>query len=230
MRKLIECKINNSIYGLDVVHPKDFNVVVFREKLGNVCGFKKYVPFFYLEETRTHYYEVSYFAQLLYEGDKTAFEVLNCPGDNIYGSDLLFDYFVDERDQFVSRALVNNLLSSAKISHKRLKRSSSLAPISLTEVKFVNYDRFEAFDAHLNLRLGLDAAQFNKFVVGREDVLYLEGILEGRFKYRTLEKEFREKNREIRDRIKKYGLKDRPNINLLNEIVLNIRDESRRIF
>ena len=228
MRKIFECRLERENYGVVDPNSKALNVCIFKDTNENILGFRQYVPFFTNGDGNL-YYEVGYFMEMLYRGDKIAFEILNVPKDFISHEDYNFEYIKAESKTFIHRKLLDNLLESAEKSFKNLKKKASLSPRSETEVTLIDYDRDLAYNCHLDIRLALDLIVDKEFKMERKDFVTLQAILEGRFIYRTVEKSYREIKEQVKEALKKNGINEALSIKKLNHILSKIRDE-RRIF
>lgn len=228
MRKLFECKIDKELYGVVSINDIPQYVTIFADKIANIVGYKQYVPVFYIKDHA--YYEIGYFIDMISRGDKFAFEILNTNKESIIHEDVLFGHLSSLKEELVHRALLTNLVASAEKAHKNMKKSSSLGIVDRDNVKLVDYNRFLAYECHLDIRLAKDLIENKKFMVERKDFITLQAILEGKFLYRTLEKSFREILGEVKTLSKKTSLRESLSINKLNNILLTIRDERRTFF
>lgn len=222
MRKILECRIGTEIYG--VLSPDEVlqRICIYVQPNEKVCGFRTYTPYYFTQDG-SQYIEVGYFLEMLYEGSKTALEVLYCPKEYIIYDTYEFNLLRESKKEFCSRKMVRKLVAEANSSHKKMRKGSSFTTEE-SDLKIIKYDRYLAYNASLCIRLAYDMLKDSIFNVERKDNRTLEAIREGRFKYRTIEKDFRENKKILKEQMSKYSLKEDISKDLLNNLLLKIRD------
>lgn len=223
MVKIVECLISPDIYGIRCVDHTTNKVTIYKDKISNICGFRRYIPFHY--DGPTHQFiEVNHFLNMLFEGSRLGMEILMCPEEYIIEDSSEYQLIKDIASQFVTKKLIKALVEESEKLEAQLTTSYSIATITTTDVRVIEYDKYAAYQSILNLSLVKDIIKSGTYNCTREDFLTLESIREGRFKYSTIEKQLRSLITEVKESIKVSKLKEEPNKVLINSVVLKIRN------
>jgi hypothetical protein len=223
MVEIVSCLIGPDNYGVTCADHTTKHITVYKDKLSNIVGFRRYLPYHNVANNH-QYIEVNHFLNMLYEGSRLAMEVLMCPKEYIIEDSHDFQMIKDIYCQFVTKKLVMDLLEESKKLSKQIDKESSLATITTTSIKIIEYDKYAAYQCILNLSLIKDILKDGEFKNKRDDFLTLEAIREGRFKYETVKKQINSLTEEVEESVKKSAIKEEPNKIIINDILLKIRN------
>lgn len=219
-RIIYDCYIGPPVFGIMTADDVLTRRIVFNEQLKNLVGFRTYNP--HLEHGGIHFYEVGYFAEMLYNGSPEAFTMLNMSEDYVEESSHEIRVLKDNKDKLLSMAVPEVLLKYVKQKKEDMLSGTSYFSDEKT-VKKLGYDKELAYICNLYLRLSKDVLIKNKFETERPDAKILETIKEGRFSKTTIKKEIEQQIEEIEDLMSATKIPKRPSKDLLNELLFSIR-------
>lgn len=217
---IFSCNRGLAVQGAIALNSPIFKTKIFVDDPINLIGFRRYLPYHYDKSTDTQYLEIAYFMEMLYEGNYEGFEILKTKKEDIDLELYDFEILKKREEDLVSQTLVD-----------RLKAESFKIYNSLTTEKEVFFSNeklaFDLKNSYLcirNLMLAIQILQFKKVELTGNNELVLQGILDGRFTVNGIKEGWENYNAKIKELEEVSDLPLNPDINLLNDIILEIRD------
>lgn len=109
MEIIADCIVTSERFGVVTNLPMD-RYVIYAQPISELAGFRTRMDY-YRDSTKT-YWELGFFADLLYEGDFNAWAVLTSPEDYLNLNN--FQNFNLEVNLLITRKLVSNLIEGSK--------------------------------------------------------------------------------------------------------------------
>lgn len=181
-----------------------------------------------VDGSMVEYFEIGYFMEMIYEGLPKAFEILYTPEEHITLDSYDISILKSQREDLVSRTLVDNLINSAK---KLIDVVEDVEEINFKESsKFVYeklaYNNKNAYLCLRNILISLEVLKNNSYELNTSKLGLLQGVRDGAFSLKAIREGYDMYMKEYEELEKVSNIPLRPDSYRLNEILLDIRNVS----
>lgn len=233
MRKILySCTTGEHVYGLDRVSMTPiFKKHVFIQDNEDFLGFRRRQTF--IVNGFEIYYEIGFFFELLYEGDRDAFEMLHCPEDFVDYKTEEWDIIVEQKEMFDSMAFINTIYDSTNELYKAIKSYKSIIKEdgegeeeNKIFYKKLGYDKEIAYLCMRNLYLLHNSLIHNKIDFDVPEKNILRAVDLGKFKkLTTIRKEINKLFKKVDKYSEQNELNPSPDFEEVDKLLLRLRTE-----
>lgn len=181
------------------------------------------------EDKITEYIEIGYFMEMLYEGIYDAFKVLKTLKEYVEYEYFDFDILRREEESLMSRNLVDSLISEATRLFQSLEDPEQLNVEAVKKdneflIQKLAYNNLNAYICLRNLMLAETVLKDYKFDLDGLNTVLLQAVLDGKFSLSAIADGYKNHMDNISELEKTSNLPLRPDFELMNKILQDIRN------